>query len=111
MQVTGTKRPKKIATLKTQREAVSGIIQPIPKHLGLAEEEDGTDISGDDKTLLSRVSEAACLNISDRPAVVSNLHKEGVRTYYGQPEIYHQRWKANFLANKPAFKERLLGHH
>ena len=108
MHITSTKRPKKMATLKMQREAVFGVIQPIPTHLRDAEEVDDTDISEDDKTLLSRVSEAACLNMSACPDISSKSFKEGVKSFYNQPELYHQRWKASFLANRPAFRERLL---
>ena len=74
-----------------------------------AGEEDDTDISDDDVTLLSRCNEAACFNESVGPTVVSSSFKEGVRTYYNQPELYHQRWKDKFLASNPALKERLLG--
>ena len=100
-----------MATLRLQREAASGVVRPIPSHLRDAEEVDFTDISGDENTIVSRVSEAACLNLSDCPNVVSKSFKEGARSYDNQPELYHQRWKANFYARNPAVKQRLLGQH
>ena len=100
-----------MATLRLQREAASGVVRPIPSHLRDAEEVDVTDISGDENTIVSRVSEAACIAHNDCPTVASGSFKEGVRTYYSQPEVYHQRWKANFFARNPAFKQRLLGQH
>ena len=79
------------------------------------EHDDYTDLSDDDGRLsspttagptpeMSRNSEAASSNDSAHARSTKQTVREAFKTYYEKPELYHQRWKEQFLAKHGPLK-------